>query len=72
MDVRRNALLAHATQIDPNSPFWFGLPPEISNTVYPIEDYVLAKSRVPVPEGLGQDGVYEDDLFAGVTEGATR
>jgi mycothiol S-conjugate amidase len=72
MDVRRNALLAHATQIDPNSPFWFGLPPEISNTVYPIEDYVLAKSRVPVPEGLGQDGVNEEDLFAGVTEGATR
>ena len=72
MDVRRNALLAHATQIDPNSPFWFGLPPEISNTVYPVEDYVLAKSRVPVPEGLGADGAYEDDLFAGVKEGATR
>ncbi len=66
MDVRRNALLAHATQIDPTSPFWFGLPPEISNTVYPVEDYVLAKSRVPVPEGLGSDGTYEDDLFAGV------
>ena len=73
MDVRRNALLAHATQIDPNSPFWFGLPPEISNTVYPIEDYVLAKSRVPVPEGLGSEDVgYEDDLFAGITEGANR
>ena len=72
MDVRRNALLAHATQIDPNSPFWFGLPPEISNTVYPIEDYVLAKSRVAVPEGLGADGAYEDDLFAGVKEGAIR
>ena len=25
-DVRRRALLAHATQIDPESPFWFGLP----------------------------------------------
>jgi mycothiol S-conjugate amidase len=77
-EVRFEALLAHATQIDPNSPFWFGLPPEISNTVYPIEDYVLAKSRVPVPEGLGVAGdgegdpVYEDDLFAGITEGATR
>ena len=72
MDVRRNALLAHATQIDPNSPFWFGLPPEVSNTVYPVEDYVLARSRVPVPEALGAGGVYEDDLFAGVTsnEGA--
>ena len=70
MDVRRNALLAHATQIDPNSPFWFGLPPEISNTVYPVEDYVLAKSRLPVPDGLGKDGRYEDDLFAGVRQEA--
>src|SRR3954469_4692911 len=69
MDVRRNALLAHATQIDPNSPFWFGLPPEISNPVYPVEDYVLAMARVPMPDGLGKDEVYEDDLFAGVTEG---
>lgn len=60
MDVRRNALLAHATQIDPTSPFWFGLPPEVANTVYPVEDYVLARSRVPVPEAL------EDDLFAGI------
>ena len=66
MDVRRNALLAHATQIDPTSPFWFGLPPEVSNTVYPVEDYVLARSRVEstVPDG---DSQYEDDLFAGVT-----
>src|SRR5207248_5123951 len=26
-EVRRLALLTHATQADPNSPFWFGLPP---------------------------------------------
>jgi len=26
-DVRRDALLAHATQVDPKSRFWFGLPP---------------------------------------------
>ena len=61
MDARRDALLAHATQIDPTSPFWFGLPPEVSRTVYPIEDYVRARSLVPVDE----DGI-EDDLFAGV------
>ena len=60
MDVRREALLAHATQIDPNSPFWFGLPPEEARKVYPVEDYVLARSLVDVPEGI------EDDLFAGV------
>ncbi len=60
MDVRRDALLAHATQIDPASPFWFGLPPQAARTVYPLEEYVLARTRVPVPEG----GI-EDDLFAG-------
>ena len=27
--VRAEALKAHATQVDPNSPFWFGLPPEV-------------------------------------------
>src|SRR5687768_4051767 len=27
-DVRREALLAHATQVDPESKFWFGIPPE--------------------------------------------
>ena len=60
MRQRREALLAHATQIDPTSPFWFGLPPEVGDTVYPIEDYVLGRTRVPVPEGP-----IEDDLFAG-------
>ena len=58
-DVRREALLAHATQIDPNSPFWFGLPPEVARTVYPIEDYQLARSLVDTE-------LPEDDLFAGV------
>ena len=60
-DVRRQALLAHATQIDPDSPFWFGLPPEIARTVHPYDDYVLARSLVEAP-------VPEDDLFAGVRD----
>ena len=60
-DVRRQALLAHATQIDPESPFWFGLPPEIARTVHPYEEYVLARSLVDSPGP-------EDDLFAGVRE----
>lgn len=60
-DVRRQALLAHATQIDPNSPFWFGLPPEIARTVHPYDDYVLARNLVDAP-------VPEDDLFAGVRD----
>jgi mycothiol S-conjugate amidase len=64
-DVRRNALLAHATQIDPESPFWFGLPPEQSRDLYPYEDYILARSLVDSP-------IPEDDLFAGVRERVLR
>ena len=41
-DVRREALLAHATQVDPKSPFWFGLPPEVMRTIHPYDDYRLA------------------------------
>ncbi|MBW3667753.1 MAG: mycothiol conjugate amidase Mca [Actinobacteria bacterium] len=60
-DVRGQALLAHATQIDPDSPFWFGLPPEVARTVHPYDDYHLARSLVePTPP--------EDDLFAGVRQ----
>jgi len=63
-EVRTKALLAHATQIDPESKFWFGLPPEAMKTVHPWEDYVLARSLVDTPE---QDA-HEEDLFAGVRE----
>ena len=58
-DVRRNALLAHATQIDPDSPFWFGLPAEVARTVHPFDEYVLARSLV-------ESEPPEDDVFAGV------
>ena len=58
-DVRAEALLAHATQIDPDSKFWFGLPPEVARSIYPYEEYVLA--RPPVASEIS-----EDDLFAGV------
>jgi mycothiol S-conjugate amidase len=64
-DVRRHALLAHATQIDPKSPFWFGLPPEVARTVHPYDDYVLFRSRVDTERP-------EDDLFAGVRDLVTR
>ena len=63
--MRRQALLAHATQIDPSSPFWFGLPPEIAREVHPYDDYVLARSLVDTPTP-------EDDLFAGVRERVSR
>jgi len=58
-DVRLEALLAHATQVDPESAFWFGLPREIARTVHPFEDYILAHSRV-------ETSVPETDLFAGI------
>ena len=57
--VRYDALLAHATQVDPNSPFWFGLPREEAIKVHPYDDYVRARSLVDAPTP-------EDDLFAGV------
>ncbi|MGH9189530.1 MAG: mycothiol conjugate amidase Mca [Acidimicrobiales bacterium] len=56
-EVRRAALLAHATQIDPASPFWFGLPSDVA--AYPYEDFILARSDVDSPPP-------EDDLFAGL------
>lgn len=58
-DVRLEALLAHATQVDPESAFWFGLPREIARTVHPFEDYILAHSRV-------ETQLPETDLFAGI------
>ena len=55
----RNALRAHATQVDPNSRHWFGLPPEVDRAAYPYDDYILARSAVPTK-------LPEDDLFAGI------
>ena len=57
--VRKRALLAHATQVDPDSPFWFGLPDDVAAGVHPFDDYVLARSRV-------ETAMPEDDLFAGI------
>jgi mycothiol S-conjugate amidase len=65
VEVRTEALLAHATQIDPTSPFWFGLPPEVSRTVHPYEEFVLARSLVDVEQP-------ESDLFAGVRDPVSR
>ena len=58
---RKDALLAHATQIDPESPFWFSLPDEVAAQVWPWEDYTLARSLVDSEPP-------EDDLFAGIRE----
>ena len=55
---RRDALIAHATQIDPNGS-WFAVPDEVIAEIYPWEDYTLARSLVPAAE-------QEDDLFTGI------
>ena len=54
------ALLAHATQIDPNG-HWFSCPAELRARTWPTEDYELVHSMVDT-------SVPEDDLFAGVRE----
>jgi len=58
--VRGDALKAHATQVDPNSPFWFGLPTEVMREIHPFDEFRLAQNRV------GPTDVTEDDLFDGV------
>jgi mycothiol S-conjugate amidase len=56
--VRDRALIAHATQIDPEGR-WFAVPLEVHQKAWPTEDYELAQSLVPQQTA-------EDDLFAGV------
>lgn len=60
-DVRWDALLAHATQVDPESRFWFGLPREVVREVHPYDEFRLARSLV-------DSEIPETDLFAGVRE----
>lgn len=57
--ARSGALKAHATQIDPTSKFWFGLPDDVVAELYPWEDFQLADSRV-------ESSLPETDLFAGL------
>ncbi|HEY4020724.1 MAG TPA: mycothiol conjugate amidase Mca [Pseudonocardiaceae bacterium] len=62
-DVRNRALLAHRTQIDPNSR-WFALDPDLERDLWPHEDYELARSLVDTT-------LPENDLFTGITEKVT-
>jgi mycothiol S-conjugate amidase len=63
--VMRDALLAHATQVDPNSPWWFGLPPDVAESVYPYDEYEVARDLTGQTDPAG-------DLFAGVDAVAFR
>ena len=62
-EIRDRALLAHATQIDPNSS-WFACPLDVQRAAWPTEDYHLARSLVDTE-------LPEDDLFAGIRESVT-
>ncbi len=58
--IRDQALLAHATQVDPEGG-WFACPAEVQRAAWPTEDYHLARSVVDA-------ALPEDDLFAGIRE----
>ncbi len=58
--VRDQALIAHATQVDPTGR-WFSCPMDVQQAVWPTEDFQLARTLVDVE-------LPEDDLFAGVRE----
>jgi mycothiol S-conjugate amidase len=56
--VRDAALIAHATQVDPDG-FWFKVPMDLQQEVWGTEDFELARSLVDTE-------LPEDDLFAGI------
>lgn len=58
LDRRRDALLAHRTQVDPEG-FWMKLPNHVVRETFPWEEFVRVRSIVEVVEP-------EDDLFAGL------
>ncbi|GGU73582.1 mycothiol S-conjugate amidase [Streptomyces litmocidini] len=61
-EIRDKALIAHATQIDPDGG-WFRVPMEIQKEVWPTEEYELSKALVPT-------SLPEEDLFAGIRDNA--
>jgi mycothiol S-conjugate amidase len=61
-EIRDRALLAHATQIDPDGD-WFRIPLDVQRAAWPTEDFELVRSLVDTT-------LPEDDLFAGVHEAA--
>ncbi len=64
MWARTDSLRAHATQVDPDEAWWFGLDDTELAEIHPWEDWVLAQSRVGFPDA----GEIETDMFAGIRE----
>ncbi|WP_393076443.1 hypothetical protein [Streptomyces sp. LN704] len=63
-EVRDRALLAHATRIDPDGP-WFRVPFDVRRENWPTGECGPARSPVDTP-------LPEVDLFAGVTGRPSR
>ena len=57
-ELRDQALLAHATQVDPDGT-WFRVPMQMQKDIWPTEDFEAALSYVPLE-------LPESDLFAGL------
>jgi mycothiol S-conjugate amidase len=62
--TRDQALIAHATQVDPNGR-WFACPIDLQQSAWPTEDFQLAHCLVDTT-------LPEDDLFAGIRETVSR
>ena len=59
-EVGDRALLAHATQVDPDGSF-FAVSRDLRTRIWPTEDYELARSHIEVTTP-------EDDLFSGLRQ----
>jgi mycothiol S-conjugate amidase len=66
-EVRDAALRAHASQVAPDTPFFFW-PNDLQRRAWPYEDFQLATSRVAVPTAGVTAGDVESDLFAGIED----
>lgn len=61
LEQRRQALLAHRSQVDPES-FWMRIRVDVMREIFPYEDYILERSHVEVE----LEGDWEVDLFSGL------
>jgi mycothiol S-conjugate amidase len=59
IQIGRDALLAHRTQVAPTG-FFFRVPHDVARAIHPYEDFVLERSLV---ESTVADGEKETDLF---------
>ncbi|UFS59863.1 mycothiol conjugate amidase Mca [Subtercola endophyticus] len=63
-ESRDAALLAHASQVSPDSSFFFW-PNELQRKAWPYEDYQLIDSKVALPE---RGEALESDFFEGIVD----